>query len=157
MWVAFAFAKLLTFFSQKICELDIVVTRIVDSLTTFGLVKLTTLWTTEPWWIGVTQFHTPSKSKRVTAIGIGNIGIGKAIAKIGIGTQVATVCIGTLVTNLGTGTVFAMICIGIVVADIGIDIIVTTVRIGTVAAKIRIGIVVGNINTGIQYQQILAQ
>ena len=40
---------LLTFFSAKnTCELDIVLTRIVNILTTNELVKLKTLWTTGP-------------------------------------------------------------------------------------------------------------
>ena len=42
--------KLLTFFfSKNTCELDIVLTRTVNSLTTKALVKLTMLWTTGPW------------------------------------------------------------------------------------------------------------
>ena len=49
MWVAFAFAKATLIFSAKIiCELDIVLTRTVNILTTNGLVKLTMLWTTGP-------------------------------------------------------------------------------------------------------------
>ena len=45
--------KLLTFFQQNICELDIVLTRTVNILTTNELVKLTMLWTTEPWMLGL--------------------------------------------------------------------------------------------------------
>ena len=42
--------KLLTFFfSKNTCELDIVLTRTVNIFTTNELVKLTTLWTTGPW------------------------------------------------------------------------------------------------------------
>ena len=36
------------FFSKNTCELDIVLTRTVNILTTNELVKLTTLWTTGP-------------------------------------------------------------------------------------------------------------
>ena len=36
-------------FSAKICELDIVLTRSVNILTTNKLIKLTMLWTTGPW------------------------------------------------------------------------------------------------------------
>ena len=50
MWVAFAFAKTThIFFSKNTCELDIVLTRTVNILTTNELVKLTMLWTTGPW------------------------------------------------------------------------------------------------------------
>ena len=50
MWVAFAFAKAThIFFSKNICELDIVLTRTFNILTTNKLVKLTMLWTTGPW------------------------------------------------------------------------------------------------------------
>ena len=45
MWEAFAF-----FFSKNTCELDIVLTRIVNILTANELVKLTMLWTTGPWY-----------------------------------------------------------------------------------------------------------
>ena len=49
MRLAFALAKLLTFFQQKyMCELDIVLTRTVNILTTNELVKLTMLWTVGP-------------------------------------------------------------------------------------------------------------
>ena len=49
MWVAFAFAKAThIFFNKNTCELDIVLTRRVNILTTNKLVKLTTLWTTGP-------------------------------------------------------------------------------------------------------------
>ena len=52
MWVAFAFAKAShIFFSKNTCELEIVLTRIVNILTTNELVKLTMLWTTGPWYI----------------------------------------------------------------------------------------------------------
>ena len=44
MWVAFA----LKFFSKNDCELDIVLTRTVNILTTHELVKLTMFWTTGP-------------------------------------------------------------------------------------------------------------
>ena len=37
------------FFSKNACELDVVLTRTVNILTTNKLVKLTTLWTTGPW------------------------------------------------------------------------------------------------------------
>ena len=37
------------FFQQNTCELDIVLTRTVNILTTNELVKLTMLWTTGPW------------------------------------------------------------------------------------------------------------
>ena len=47
MWVAFAFAKAThIFFSKNTCELDIVLTRTVNILTTNKLVKLTMLWAT---------------------------------------------------------------------------------------------------------------
>ena len=50
MWVAFAFAKAThIFFSKNNCELDIVLTRAVNILTTYELRKLTMLWTTGPW------------------------------------------------------------------------------------------------------------
>ena len=42
MWVAFHF------FSKNACELDILLTRTVNILTTNELVKLTMLWTTLP-------------------------------------------------------------------------------------------------------------
>ena len=49
MWVAFTFAKATHIFFQKnTCELDIVLTRTINITTTNELVKLTTLWTTEP-------------------------------------------------------------------------------------------------------------
>ena len=50
MWVAFAFAKATHIFQQNTCELDTVLTRAVKILTTNELVKLTTLWTTGPWY-----------------------------------------------------------------------------------------------------------
>ena len=49
MWIAFAFAKATHIFSSKnTCELDIVLTKTVNILTTNGLVKLTMLWTAGP-------------------------------------------------------------------------------------------------------------
>ena len=45
--------KLLTFFQQNTCELDIVLTRAVNILTTNELIKLTMLWTSGPW----TPYH----------------------------------------------------------------------------------------------------
>ena len=49
MWVGFAFAKAThVFFSINTCELDIILTRTINILTTNGLVKLTMLWTTGP-------------------------------------------------------------------------------------------------------------
>ena len=49
MCVAFAFAKATRiFFSKNTGELDIVLTRTVNILTTNKLVKLTMLWTTGP-------------------------------------------------------------------------------------------------------------
>ena len=49
MWVAFAFAKAThIFFSKNTCELDIVLTRTVNILTTNEFVKLTMLWTFGP-------------------------------------------------------------------------------------------------------------
>ena len=52
MWVAFAFAKAThIFFSAKIPELDIVLTRTVNILTTNELAKVTMLWTTGPWFL----------------------------------------------------------------------------------------------------------
>ena len=49
MWVAFASAKAThIFFSENNCELDTVLTRIVNILTTNEFVKLTMLWTTGP-------------------------------------------------------------------------------------------------------------
>ena len=47
MWVAFAKATRI-FFSKNICELNIVLTRTVNILTTNQLIKLTMLWTTGP-------------------------------------------------------------------------------------------------------------
>ena len=45
MWVDFAFAKAThIFFSKNTCELVIVLTRTINSLTINDLVKLTTLW-----------------------------------------------------------------------------------------------------------------
>ena len=50
MWVAFEFAKATHIFvSKNTCELDIVLTRIVNILSTNEHVKLTTLWTTGTW------------------------------------------------------------------------------------------------------------
>ena len=50
MWAAFAVAKAthIFFFSKNTCELDIVLTRTVNILTTNELVKLKMLWTTGP-------------------------------------------------------------------------------------------------------------
>ena len=39
------------FFSKNTCELNIVLTRTVNILTTNELVKLTMLWITGPWWV----------------------------------------------------------------------------------------------------------
>ena len=47
MWVALQSYS--HFFSKNTCELDIVLIRTVNSLTTIELVKLMTLWTTGPW------------------------------------------------------------------------------------------------------------
>ena len=41
------------FFSKNTCELDILLTRAVNILTTNELVKLTMLWTTGPWSLAV--------------------------------------------------------------------------------------------------------
>ena len=50
IWVAFANAKAThIFFSKNTCELDIVLTRTVNILTTNEIVKLTILWTTGSW------------------------------------------------------------------------------------------------------------
>ena len=50
MWVAFALAKAThIFFSKNTCELDILLTRTVNILTTNELIKLTQLWTSGPW------------------------------------------------------------------------------------------------------------
>ena len=50
MWVAFAVQKLLTFFQQKnIRILYIEYSKTVNEMTLNELVKLTMLWTTEPW------------------------------------------------------------------------------------------------------------
>ena len=38
------------FFSKNTCELDIVLTRTVNILITNEIIKLTMLWTTEPWY-----------------------------------------------------------------------------------------------------------
>ena len=47
--VAFAFAKgTRIFFSKNTCELDVVLSRTVNILTTNELVKLMMLWTTGP-------------------------------------------------------------------------------------------------------------
>ena len=43
------------FFSKNICELDIVLTRTVNILTTNELVKLTMLWITGPSWLYCTD------------------------------------------------------------------------------------------------------
>ena len=43
MWVAFAFAKATHIFSKNTCDLDILLTRTVNILTTNKLVKLTML------------------------------------------------------------------------------------------------------------------
>ena len=49
MWVAFAFAKAThIFLSNNACELDIVLTRTVNVLTTNKLVRLRMLWTIGP-------------------------------------------------------------------------------------------------------------
>ena len=51
MWVTFANAKAThIFFSKNTCELDIVLTRTVNILTTNEIVKQTMLWTTGPRW-----------------------------------------------------------------------------------------------------------
>ena len=50
MWVAFAKATHI-FFSKNTLELDIILTRTVNILTTNEIVKLTMLWTTGPWMI----------------------------------------------------------------------------------------------------------
>ena len=47
MWVAFAFH---IFVSKSTCELDTVLTRTFNILTSNELVQLTTLWTTGPWY-----------------------------------------------------------------------------------------------------------
>ena len=50
MWVAFAVQKLLTFFQQKnIRILYIESAKTVNEMTLNELIKLTTLWTTGPW------------------------------------------------------------------------------------------------------------
>ena len=50
MWVAFAFAKAThIFFSKNSCELNTVLPRTVNILTTNELIKLMMLWTTGPW------------------------------------------------------------------------------------------------------------
>ena len=48
MWVAFAFAEATHIFSENTCELDVVLTRIVNILTTNELTQLMMLWTTRP-------------------------------------------------------------------------------------------------------------
>ena len=56
MWEAFAFAKATHIcFSKNTCELDIVLTRTDNILTTNELVKLTMLWTTGPWLLGIVE------------------------------------------------------------------------------------------------------
>ena len=51
MWVAFAFAKATHIFSCKnTSELDIILTKTGNILTTNELVKLTMLWTTGTWY-----------------------------------------------------------------------------------------------------------
>ena len=63
-------AKLPTFFQQeKKWELDTVLARTVNILTTNELVKLTMLWTTGPW----KKVKHPGKK---TCIGISNVIIG---------------------------------------------------------------------------------
>ena len=57
MWVSFCICKSYShFFSKNNCELDIVLTRTVNILTTNKLVKLTMLWTTGPWYREVNFF-----------------------------------------------------------------------------------------------------
>ena len=66
MWAAFAFAKATHISSAKsICELDIVLSRTVNILTSNVLVKLTMLWTTGPRKIlkYVPQVYTKSERK----------------------------------------------------------------------------------------------
>ena len=54
MWVAFAVQKLLTFFQQKnIRILYIESAKTVNKMTLNELVKLTTLWTTGPWFLQI--------------------------------------------------------------------------------------------------------
>ena len=64
--------KLLTFFfSKNICELDIVLTRTVNILTIYELVKLTMLWTTRPrsitYLVSLTKYWCRQKSGHLTA------------------------------------------------------------------------------------------
>ena len=57
MWVAFAFAKAThIFFSKNTYDLDIVLMRTVNILTTNELIELTMLWKTGPWWFVVLHF-----------------------------------------------------------------------------------------------------
>ena len=52
MWVAFAVQKLLTFCQQKTMRISCTESaKTVNEMTLNELVKLTTLWTTGPWWV----------------------------------------------------------------------------------------------------------
>ena len=59
MWVHLQ--KLLTFFfSKNTCELDTVLTRTVNILTTNELIKLTMLWTTGLWCVNIEELKQRS-------------------------------------------------------------------------------------------------
>ena len=70
MWVAFAFAKAThIFFSKNICELDIVLARTVNILTTIKLIELTMLWTTGPRCFDITKaYHQMSREYHVSLL-----------------------------------------------------------------------------------------
>ena len=59
------------FFSKNTCELDIVLTRTVNILTTNELVKLTRLWTTGPWRINYFQGLPLKENQSVFEIRLG--------------------------------------------------------------------------------------
>ena len=59
MWVALLhLQKLLTFFSKNTCELDIVLTRTVNILTTNKLTEQMVLWITGPWYFSYYSIQT---------------------------------------------------------------------------------------------------
>ena len=66
MWVAFAFTHI---FQQNTCELDVVLTKTVNILTTNELVKLMMLWTTGPSFIALFRFMTHRGSHSINGMG----------------------------------------------------------------------------------------
>ena len=72
MWVAFAKATHI-FFSKSTCELDIVLTRTVNILTTNELIKLTILWTIGPWFFSLYEILLKDQENKYLVIFLGNL------------------------------------------------------------------------------------